>query len=51
MSRNETVKVGKSQIVKYLVFNINNSAFSEAMGWFKQGSLEQIYHLEGSLFY
>ena len=50
MSRNETVKVGKSQIVKYLVFNVNNS-FSEAMGWFKQGSLEQIYHLEGSLFY
>lgn len=40
MSRNEAVKVGKSQIVKYLVFNVNNSASSEAMGWFKQESLK-----------
>lgn len=32
MSRNEALKVSKSQIVKYFVFNVNNSAFSEAKG-------------------
>lgn len=40
MSRNEALKVSKSQIVKYFVFNVNNSAFSEAKGWFKQESLK-----------
>lgn len=46
MSRNEALKVGKSQIVKYFVFNVNNSAFSEAKGWFKQGSLKSKFTIQ-----